>query len=175
MDDITPTAIQLTARQLTAKQIAFCDAFARGLTKTESARAAGYSSTSRSTLAAMATNNLRNPAVRGLIRQKREIYSRAALVTAADIVDALWGEAQNVGNKGFERVKALELLGRALGMFSDEATKGHPTAPPVTVYIPDNGRPVIDLRMARLLSGCDVGFINCRSSVPLGNAAAWLQ
>jgi hypothetical protein len=30
-------------------------------------------------------------------------------------------------------------------MFSDEAAKGHPTAPPVTVYIPDNGRPVIDL------------------------------
>ena len=88
---------------------------------------------------------LRNMRVRDLIKQKREIYAQVAMVTAADVVDRLWLEANHVANKGFERIKALELLGRALGMFKDQPAGVNPAAAPVTIYIPDNGRPVSPL------------------------------
>lgn len=42
--------------------------------------------------------------------------------------------------KRFDKVKALELLGRHLGLFGDDAPGDRDDAPRATIYLPDNGR-----------------------------------
>lgn len=42
--------------------------------------------------------------------------------------------------KRFDKVKALELLGRDIGMFRDEDEEDDEDAPKANIYLPDNGR-----------------------------------
>lgn len=47
---------------------------------------------------------------------------------------------ETIKMKRFDKVKALELLGRHLGLFSEEGDDEGSDAPTATIYLPDNGR-----------------------------------
>lgn len=114
----------MTLASLTHRQDVFCEAVAMGRTGIDSYRLAFDCPTSSAkTISRKVSSLLARPDIRQQIEQHkqahRQAHERAMIRTAKDVTRALWAEAESQENGGSVRVRALELLGKDLGMFSD--------------------------------------------------------
>jgi len=118
---------------LSPRQAAFCRLMLEpGTTATEAARKAGYSP---SYADRQATQLLGNPRVAAYLAELRASLAAPALATAEEILTRLWdiarGEVrtEKATRQGVvelppdfgERTRALELIGKHLGMFTDRS------------------------------------------------------
>lgn len=102
---------------MTAKQEAFAIEYLKDKNATQAAIRAGYS---KKTAAAIAWELLENPKIKQFIRDKQEEALKNASVTVEGIVDQLKEIASNVLAKDSDRIRALELIGKYLGMFTEK-------------------------------------------------------
>ncbi len=100
---------------LTRKQQRFVEEFLIDLNATQAAIRAGYS---KATAAAQASRLLTNANVAETIAAAQAKQAERAEIDTAWVIARLVEEAQNA-DKSSTRVRALELLGKHLGMFSD--------------------------------------------------------
>ena len=100
---------------LTRKQQRFVEEFLIDLNATQAAIRAGYS---KATAAAQASRLLTNANVAETIAAAQAKQAERAEIDTAWVIARLVNEAQNA-DKSSTRVRALELLGKHLGMFSD--------------------------------------------------------
>ena len=100
---------------LTRKQQRFVEEFLIDLNATQAAIRAGYS---KATAAAQASRLLTNANVAETIAAAQAKQAERAEIDTAWVIARLVDEAQNA-DKSSTRVRALELLGKHLGMFSD--------------------------------------------------------
>lgn len=115
----------MTERKLTGKQVAFVDAYtgpARG-NATEAARLAGYKGNDV-TLGRVGCDNLKKPQIAQAIAAKTE--SRG--IESDGILDAIHRIAMDDGERTSDRLKALELLGKHLGLWLRDVDTSGPTA-----------------------------------------------
>jgi phage terminase small subunit len=100
---------------LTRKQQRFVEEFLIDLNATQAAIRAGYS---KATAAAQASRLLTNANVAETIAAAQAKQAERAEIDTAWVIARLVDETQNA-DKSSTRVRALELLGKHLGMFSD--------------------------------------------------------
>lgn len=103
---------------LTAKQARFCEEYLVDLNGTQAAIRAGYS---KKTANRMASENLSKPDIQLYIKELMEEQSKRTELTA----DMVIAELKNVAFadtklQGRDKVRALELLGQHLGMFTEK-------------------------------------------------------
>jgi phage terminase small subunit len=141
---------------LTKKQSDFCRHYLTEPNGTKAAEKAGYAAGSADVASARL---LRNASVLAEIARLRSQVSRVAVVDAAYVLTRLRENVERAmtsepvrdadGNatgeyryEGAVANRALELLGKTLGMFRDKVEHSGPdgTAIPIQVYIPANGR-----------------------------------
>jgi hypothetical protein len=101
----------------------------------EAARIAGYKGDKKQ-LSETGRRLLKNPDVQKALEQRR---SASPLVLTKEELQKFWSDIINdTKEETVNRLRASQLLGKALGMFTDRQT-----APPTTevhIYLPDNGR-----------------------------------
>lgn len=121
---------------LTPKQQRFVDEYLIDLNATQAAIRAGYR---KKAAYAMGRENLHKPQIAEEIARRQAELADQAGVTVAEIVAMLKVEAKRVddGASHSARVRAIELLGKHIGMFKDRLEVSG-TVP--VVIIPDNGR-----------------------------------
>lgn len=105
--------------KLTAKQEAFCRAYVACGNATQAAIEAGYS---RKSAGSISVENMQKPAIRQFIESLRKPIVEELGITAEWIRERLKIEAtldKRGGGTQAGRVRALELLGKDAGMFSD--------------------------------------------------------
>ena len=100
--------------ELTCRQSRFVEEYLLDLNATQAAVRSGYSPRGA---AACGWNLLRKPAVQRAVACAMEERSRRVQIDQDLVVQGLWSIA--VGGTGRERMRALELLGRHLGMWRD--------------------------------------------------------
>lgn len=101
---------------MTAKQEAFAIEYLKDKNATQAAIRAGYSA---KTAGAIAYELLEKPHIQEFLRQHQEEARKNATVTVDGIVDQLRDIASNVMAKDSDRIRALELIGKYLGMFTE--------------------------------------------------------
>jgi len=111
----TPDDGEPTGPKLTPKQQRFVNEYALDNNATQAAIRAGYS---KATAAAQASRLLTNANVAETIAAAQAKQAERAEIDTAWVIARLVEEAQNA-DKSSTRVRALELLGKHLGMFSD--------------------------------------------------------
>ena len=102
---------------MTAKQEAFAIEYLKDKNATQAAIRAGYS---KKTAAAIGWELLEHPNIQQIIREKQEEARRNATITVDGIVEQLQEIASNVLSKDSDRIRALELIGKYLGMFTEK-------------------------------------------------------
>ena len=102
-------------KELTDRQSMFVNEYALDNNATQAAIRAGYS---KATAAAQASRLLTNANVAETIAAAQAKQAERAEIDTAWVIARLVDEAQN-SDKSSTRVRALELLGKHLGMFSD--------------------------------------------------------
>lgn len=115
----------MTERKLTGLQAAFVDAYtgpARG-NATEAARIAGYSGNDV-VLGQIGSKNMHKPHIAQAIAAKTE--SRG--IESDGILDAIHRIAMDDAERTSDRLKALELLGKHLGLWLRDVDTSGPTA-----------------------------------------------
>lgn len=124
--------------KLSEKRRRLCEGIAKGLSKAEAARQAGFSGTTQ-TLSQTAIDCLKIPEVASYLQSltRKAETSRIASVTE---VHEMWSECiRDTGADWKDRLKAGELLTKCRGEFApqklDVAMSGA-----VQVYVPSNGR-----------------------------------
>ena len=104
------------ARSLSPLQAAFCRHMTEpGITATEAARKAGYSP---SYADREASKLVEKPLVKARIQELRRRLDDQFLVGPADVRRGIYNEAQNADTAA-ARIRAWELLGKDLGMFTE--------------------------------------------------------
>lgn len=101
---------------MTAKQEAFAIEYLKDKNATQAAIRAGYS---KKTAASIAWELLEKPDVKEFIGRHQEEARKNATVTVDGIVDQLRDIASNIMAKDSDRIRALELIGKYLGMFTE--------------------------------------------------------
>lgn len=101
---------------MTAKQEAFAIEYLKDKNATQAAIRAGYSA---KTARSIACEMLARPDVQQFIRERQEEARANATVTVDGIVDQLREIAANPLSKDSDRIRALELIGKYLGMFTE--------------------------------------------------------
>jgi phage terminase small subunit len=115
---------------LTAKQKAFCQEYMIDLNATQAAIRAGYS---ERTAKAIGHETLTKPDVSSRIAELQAERQERTTVTADDVVNGLLENhkaARDVG-KYSDSNKALELLGKHLGLFTDKHEISSPGGKPI--------------------------------------------
>lgn len=117
--------------KLTAKQERFIQEYLIDLNATQAAIRAGYS---KRTANRIATENLSKPGIKDAIFEAQKKLAEEAKLTQQKIIEQL--QADHDGAKEAEQygaaVKATELMGKHIGMFSDRLKiGGDPDAPPI--------------------------------------------
>ena len=104
---------------LTARQERFIAAYLTNCNATRAAQAAGYS---EKTAYAIGWENLKKPEIAREIRRRQDALAAEAKVDAQWVISRLKAEALRGGSRASHaaRVRALELLGKHLGMFKGE-------------------------------------------------------
>lgn len=102
---------------MTAKQEAFAIEYLKDKNATQAAIRAGYS---KKTAASIAWELLERPDVKQFIGAKQEEALKNATVTVDGIVEQLKEIAANPLSKDSDRIRALELIGKYLGMFTEK-------------------------------------------------------
>ncbi len=107
--------------ELTAKQKKFCLEYLKDFNAMRAARRAGYSKISKNTTVYAL---LKNPSIRQFIKSMKVEHVEKAQLTVEAILDEIQSIAFAIadGNliKTADKLKALELMGRNLGIFSDK-------------------------------------------------------
>jgi phage terminase small subunit len=101
---------------MTAKQEAFALEYLKDKNATQAAIRAGYSA---KTARSIACEMLARPDIQEFVRTKQEEARKNATITVDGIVDQLQEIASNVLAKDADRIRALELIGKYLGMFTE--------------------------------------------------------
>jgi phage terminase small subunit len=101
---------------MTAKQEAFAIEYLKDKNATQAAIRAGYSA---KTARSIACEMLARPDIQQFVREKQEEARANATVTVDGIVDQLKEIAVNPLAKDSDRIRALELIGKYLGMFTE--------------------------------------------------------
>lgn len=101
--------------QLTDKQERFCALYVQTWNATRAATEAGYSESSAYSIG---WENLRKPEIATRINELIIATGEGATVSRSWVVHRLILEAVQ-SDKGSERIRALELLGRSIGLFTD--------------------------------------------------------
>lgn len=126
---------------LTAKQDAFARAYvANGGNATRAAIEAGYS---KKTATETGFENLRKPHIREYIDSLKKPVQESLGIDADYIRRRLMLEAEREGEGSTHsaRIRALELLGRDVGMFSDNSTDtGRMAIPPQVELVHEDAR-----------------------------------
>lgn len=109
---------------LTPKQQAFVDNYLIDLNATQAAIRAGYS---EKAAAATGYENLRKPEIAAAVQAAMQQRAEAAAVTAEMVLERLRVEAEGRGpdTTSSARIRASELLGKHLGMFTDRVENTH--------------------------------------------------
>ncbi len=103
-------------KDLTPKQRAFVTEYMKDRNATQAALRAGYNHTSALNAA---HNLLKHPVISKMIADQEEANQVDALITVDKIVHRLNAIACNEQEKTSDRIRADELLGRHLGMFTE--------------------------------------------------------
>jgi phage terminase small subunit len=101
---------------MTPKQEAFAIEYLKDKNATQAAMRAGYS---KKTAASIAWELLEKPDIKQFIGQKQEEALKNATVTVDGIVEQLRAISANPLAKDSDRIRALELIGKYLGMFTE--------------------------------------------------------
>lgn len=111
------------SKQLTEKQKRFCEEYLIDLNATQSYLRAGYKAKSSDIACAEGSKLLRNPKVAEYIKELRERQAKRTEVSSDEVVEELkkvaFCDAKVLGR---DKVKALELLGQHLGMFTEKVS-----------------------------------------------------
>jgi phage terminase small subunit len=108
------------AAGLTEKQKRFCEEYLIDLNGTRPYRVAYPSVKKEETAAANAARLLRNAKVRDFIQKLKQERESRVLVSQDDVIKAIQEIAFDVSEKAKDRLRALELLCRHLGMFDQK-------------------------------------------------------
>lgn len=117
--------------KLTKKQQLFIDEYLIDLNATQAAIRAGYSPESAYSIG---EENLKKPEIKSEIDKALAVRSRRTGVNQDRVVQELGGIAFDPEEKTTDKLKALELLGKHLGMFIDKLD----ITAPVTIEIRDD-------------------------------------
>jgi phage terminase small subunit len=101
---------------MTAKQEAFAIEYLKDKNATQAAIRAGYS---KKTAYSIGCEMLRKPEIQEIIRTEQEKAAASASLTIEDIAKNLKEIAANPLAKDSDRIRAYELLGKYLGMFTE--------------------------------------------------------
>jgi phage terminase small subunit len=104
-------------KELTAKQRAFVTEYMKDRNGTQAALRAGYSEKAAGTVGC---NLLKNPVVSKMIADMEEANQVEGLITVDKIVHRLNSIAENEAAKDSDKIRANELLGKYLGMFTEK-------------------------------------------------------
>lgn len=103
--------------KLTDKQKRFCEEYLIDLNATQAALRAGYS---KRTAYSIGDENLKKPEIQNYLSELMKKRSERTGIKADDIINELKSVAFTETNiTGKEKIKALELLGKHLGLFSN--------------------------------------------------------
>ena len=105
------------ADKLTPKQQRFVSEYLIDLNATQAAIRAGYS---KKTASVIGLETLRKPLVAAEIEKAIKQREDRTGITADDVLKALAEIGYGMGEKTTDRLKALELIGKHLGLFSGE-------------------------------------------------------
>lgn len=109
--------------KLTEKQKRFCEEYLIDLNATQSAVRAGYSP---KTAYRIGAELLQKTSVAEYIKKLREEQSKRTKITADEVLNELKNVALAQAEiLGRDKVKALELLGKHLGMFEEKVSVTH--------------------------------------------------
>lgn len=110
--------------KLTPKQAAFVHEYLVDLNATQAAIRAGYK---EKTARAMAAENLTKPDIQKAIQEARDAREKRSMITVEWVLAQIASIAQDEEAQQRDRLKALELLGKHLGMWEkrpDEEQQG---------------------------------------------------
>lgn len=102
---------------MTAKQETFAIEYLKDKNATQAAIRAGYS---KKTAASIAWELLEKPDIKEFIRQKQEEAVKNAEISIDWVVNQCKEIAQNILAKDADKLRALELIGKYLGMFTEK-------------------------------------------------------
>ena len=106
---------------MTEKQKRFCEEYLVDLNETQAAVRAGYS---EKTAYSIGSENLKKPEIKKYLQELRLKQSERTGLTADDVINELREIAftDGVEISGKEKIKALELLGKHLGIFTEHGS-----------------------------------------------------
>lgn len=103
--------------KLTDKQKRFCEEYLIDLNATQAALRAGYS---KRTAYSIGDENLKKPEIQNYLSELMKKRSERTGIKADDVINELKSVAFTETNiTGKEKIKALELLGKHLGLFAN--------------------------------------------------------
>jgi phage terminase small subunit len=102
---------------MTAKQEAFAIEYLKDKNATQAAIRAGYS---KKTAYSIGCEMLKKPEVQQILREEQEKAAKNAVLTAESIAENLREIASNPLAKDADRIRAYELLGKYVGMFTEK-------------------------------------------------------
>ena len=109
--------------QLTEKQKRFCEEYLIDLNATQSYLRAGYKAKSMEIACSEGSKLLRNPKVADYIQKLRDEQAERTGISADEVINELKNVAFcDAKIQGRDKVKALELLGQHLGMFTEKVS-----------------------------------------------------
>lgn len=100
--------------KLTPKQAAFVHEYLVDLNATQAAIRAGYS---EKTARSVAAENLAKPNIQQAIQEARDAREKRSMITVEWVLAQIASIAQDEETQQRDRLKALELLGKHLGMW----------------------------------------------------------
>lgn len=110
--------------KLTAKQARFVHEYLVDLNATQAAIRSGYKPKNAAQTGA---ENLRKPQIQSAIQEAREAREKSSMITAEWVLKEISKIAENQEEAARDRLKALELIGKHLGMWErreDAETQG---------------------------------------------------
>lgn len=110
--------------KLTPKQARFVHEYLVDLNATQAAIRAGYKPTNAAQTGA---ENLRKPQIQKALQEAREAREKSSMITAEWVLKEISKIAENQEEAARDRLKALELIGKHLGMWDrreDTETQG---------------------------------------------------
>lgn len=101
---------------LNAKQQAFAEEYLKDKNATQAAKRAGYS---EKTAYSIGVQLLKKSEIQEFLKEKQEEAAANTTITVTGIVEKLREIASNPLAKDSDRIRALELIGKYLGMFTE--------------------------------------------------------
>lgn len=120
--------------RLTRKQEAFINEYCITLNATQAAIKSGYS---QKTAYCIGEENLRKPYIKQAIDERLKDKANKNNITADFVLNEIRAIAVDTKNKTNDRLKALELLGKYLKLFTDKVETKIETNEPIQVVFED--------------------------------------